>query len=78
MFRYFLILSILIIYGCSFDNKRIWTGSNKIAKKKINDQNLELILKKDIDIKTKSFQNKKISLTTPNSFSIWGQRYQII
>ena len=76
----FLILSILIIYGCSFDNKTgIWTGSNKIAKKENNnDQNLELIFKKkDSDIKTKELsKNKKISLKTPNSFSIWGQRYQ--
>ena len=76
----FLILSILIIYGCSFDNKTgIWTGSNKIAKKENdNDQNLELIFKKkDNDTKTKELsENKKISLTTPNSFSIWNQRYQ--
>ena len=46
----FFILSILFIYGCSFDNKTgIWTGSNKIAKKENNnDQNLELIFKKKI------------------------------
>ena len=76
----FFILLFLIIYGCSFDKKTgIWTGSNKIAKKENdNDQNLELIFKKkDSDIKTKELsKNKKISLTTPNSFSIWGQRYQ--
>ncbi len=76
----FFILSILFIYGCSFDNKTgIWTGSNKIAKKENNnDQNLELIFKKkNSDTKAKELsENTKISLTTPNSFSIWGQRYQ--
>ena len=75
----FFIFSTFIIYGCSFDNKTgIWTGSNKIAKKNDNVQNLELIFKKkNSDIKTKELsKNRKISLTTPNSFSMWGQRYQ--
>ncbi len=76
----FFILSTLFIYGCSFDNKTgIWTGSNKIAKKENNnDENLELIFKKkDSDTNAKELsENTKISLTTPNSFSIWVQRYQ--
>ena len=76
----FFILSIFILFGCSFDNKTgIWTGSNKIVKKdNDNVQNLELIFeKKNSDIKTKELsKNQKISLTNPNSFSIWDQRYQ--
>ena len=76
----FFILSIFILFGCSFDNKTgIWTGSNKIVKKdNDNVQNLELIFeKKNSGIKTKELsKNQKISLTNPNSFSIWDQRYQ--
>ena len=56
----YLVFFLFFLNNCSFDNKTgIWTGSDKIAKKKdINKENLEFIFKKDNQI----IQEKKHGL----------------
>ena len=76
----YLIFFLFFLNNCSFDNKTgIWTGSNKIAKKKdINKENIEFIFKKDnqtIQEKELSSENS-LSLNTPILFNSWSQQYQ--
>ena len=54
---FYLIIFLLILNNCSFDNKTgIWTGSDKIAKKKVNtDQNLEYVFKRQNNIRRSRF-----------------------
>ena len=76
----YLVFFLFFLNNCSFDNKTgIWTGSDKIAKKKdINKENLEFIFKKDNQI----IQEKELSsenllaINNPVLFSSWSQQYQ--
>ena len=51
----------LVLVGCSFDNKSgIWTGTEKISKKK-NNQNLEPVFEKEQAILNEKNLNIKIN-----------------
>ena len=71
---------MLILNNCSFDSKTgIWTGSDKIAKKKVNtDQNLEYVFKRQNNIveEVDLLPNKKLNFDKPNLFLTWSQSFQ--
>ena len=76
----YLVFFLFFLNNCSFDNKTgIWTGSDKIAKKKDNNkENLEFIFKKDNQIiQEKELSSKNLlALNNPVLFSSWSQQYQ--
>ncbi len=74
-----LIVLLLILNNCSFDNKTgIWTGSDQIVKNSNINQNLELVFQeKNNIIKSKELSSEQnISLDNSTLFSSWNQRYQ--
>ena len=77
---FYLIIFLLILNNCSFDSKTgIWTGSDKIAKKKVNtDQNLEYVFKRQNNIveEVDLLPNKKLNFDKPNLFLTWSQSFQ--
>ena len=76
---YFIIL-FFVLNSCSFDNKTgIWTGSDKISKKKLNtDKNIEYIFQKQNSVieKVDLSPNQKLNFDKPNFFLTWGQSFQ--
>jgi hypothetical protein len=68
----------LVLVGCSFDNKSgIWTGTEKISKKK-NNQNLEPVFEKEQAIlNEKKFEYKnKLRLDKKISYTNWEEQFQ--
>ena len=76
----YLIIFFFILNNCSFDNKTgIWTGSDKIAKKKNNtDQNLEYVFKKQNSIlkEVDLSPNRNLNFDEPNLYLTWNQSFQ--
>ena len=77
----YLIIFIISLNNCSFDNKTgIWTGSNQIVKKKIesDNSNLKLIFtKQNNNIKDKDLApNKVLKIENPKLYTEWSQSYQ--
>ena len=75
----FFIILFFVLNSCSFDNKTgIWTGSDKISKKKLNtDKNIEYIFQKQNSVieKVDLSPNQKLNFDKPNFFFNMGSKF---
>ncbi len=76
----YLLISLLLINNCSFDNKtRIWTGSDQIVNKENKTlQNAEYIFKKQNNVinEINLIPEQTIEIDKPKRYIEWNQKYQ--